>query len=110
MTDTTVPTRAADERLARVSIVAQLVRRPDIGAAIGAVAVWCLFAWTARSVHWATDLGITAQWADQAAQYGIVAVAVALLMIGGEFDLSAGVMVGSSGLLLALLATRTDMN
>ena len=25
---------------------------------------------------------------------------VALLMIGGEFDLSAGVMIGSSGLLL----------
>jgi simple sugar transport system permease protein len=37
-------------------------------------------------------------------------VPVALLMIGGEFDLSAGVMVGSSGLLLGLLATRADMN
>ena len=45
-------------------------------------------------------------WTDQAAQYGIVAVPVALLMIGGEFDLSAGVMIGSSGLLLGYLTTH----
>src|SRR5207249_11420204 len=47
---------------------------------------------------------------DQAAQYGIVAVPVALLMIGGEFDLSAGVMIGSSGLLLAYLTAEKGMN
>ena len=35
---------------------------------------------------------------------------VALLMIGGEFDLSAGVMIGSSGLLLGYLATHAHMN
>jgi simple sugar transport system permease protein len=35
---------------------------------------------------------------------------VALLMIGGEFDLSAGVMIGSSGLLLGILTTRADWN
>jgi simple sugar transport system permease protein len=37
-------------------------------------------------------------------------VPVALLMIGGEFDLSAGVMVGSSGLVLGLLVTELDLN
>ena len=37
-------------------------------------------------------------WTDAASSYGIMAVAVALLMIGGEFDLSAGVMTGTSGL------------
>ena len=31
-------------------------------------------------------------------------------MIGGEFDLSAGVMIGSSGLLLGYLTTFQDMN
>jgi simple sugar transport system permease protein len=31
-------------------------------------------------------------------------------MIGGEFDLSAGVMIGSSGLLLGYLATHAHMN
>ena len=35
---------------------------------------------------------------------------VALLMIGGEFDLSAGVMTGSAGLTMGLLATEVGMN
>ena len=105
----TVPT-APDERLAGVNIVARLVARPDIGAFAGAVAVFFLFAYTARNVSWLSDLGIWSQWMDQSAQYGIVAVPVALLMIGGEFDLSAGVMVGSSGLLLGLLTTEADWN
>ena len=35
---------------------------------------------------------------------------VALLMIGGEFDLSAGAMIGSSGLLLGYLSTFQDVN
>ena len=99
-----------DERLARVNIVSRLVARPDIGALCGAVAVFFLFAWTARNVHWLSDFAIWSQWMDQSAQYGIVAVPVALLMIGGEFDLSAGVMIGSSGLLLGLLTTRADWN
>ena len=64
-----------------------------------------MFGYFARNVNWLGDLAIAAGWTDQAAQYGIVAVPVALLMIGGEFDLSAGVMIGSSGLLLGYLAT-----
>jgi simple sugar transport system permease protein len=35
---------------------------------------------------------------------------VALLMIGGEFDLSAGVMTGTSGLLMGILATEVGMS
>jgi simple sugar transport system permease protein len=61
-------------------------------------------------VNWIGDPGIAAGWTDQAAQFGIVAVPVALLMIGGEFDLSAGVMIGSSGLLLGYLATFQDLS
>jgi simple sugar transport system permease protein len=37
-------------------------------------------------------------------------VPVALLMIGGEFDLSAGVMIGSAGLLLGYLTTHANLN
>ena len=76
--------------------------RPDIGAFLGALAVFVLFAIFAHRAGW-LGWADAAQWTDQSAQYGIVAVPVALLMIGGEFDLSAGVMVGSSGLLLGLL-------
>lgn len=96
----------ADERLARVGFVARLFKRPDMGAFIGALAVFLLFAWTARQVNWAGDFGIWSAWLNTAAYDGIVAVPVALLMIGGEFDLSAGVMIGSSGLLLGILTTR----
>lgn len=104
------PAEARDERLARVGPIARLLKRPDLGALMGAIFVFVLFSITARDVHWASDLGIWGNWTSVAAYVGIVAVPVALLMIGGEFDLSAGVMIGSSGLLLALLTTRADMN
>src|ERR1700675_3062975 len=100
----------ADERLVTVGPLARVLTRPDIGAFLGAVAVFLAFGYFARGVNWIGDPGIAAGWTDQAAQYGIVAVPVALLMIGGEFDLSAGVMIGSSGLLLGLLTTRADWN
>ena len=49
--------------------------------------------------HHARDANVL----DPAATLGIMAVAVALLMIGGEFDLSAGVMTASSGLMIGML-------
>ncbi|MGZ4316282.1 MAG: ABC transporter permease, partial [Gaiellaceae bacterium] len=110
MAETAAPQVAPDERLVRVGPLARLLTRPDIGAFLGAVAVFLAFGYFARSVNWIGDPAIAAGWTDQAAQYGIVAVPVALLMIGGEFDLSAGVMVGSSGLLLGVLTTREGWN
>lgn len=109
---TSAPTTtvATDERVVHVGLVARLLTRPDTGAFLGAVAVFLLFSYYASSVNWIGDLSNYAVWTDQAAQYGIVAVPVALLMIGGEFDLSAGVMIGSSGLLLGYLTTETGMN
>jgi len=99
-----------DERLVRVGPLTAILTRPDIGALLGALAIFFVFSYFARSVDWLTDPGIAAGWTDQAAQFGIVAVPVALLMIGGEFDLSAGAMVGSSGLLLGYLTVFKDLN
>src|SRR5437762_14112492 len=110
MTETTAPSAPTDERLVRVGPLTRLLTRPDIGALLGAIAIFFAFGYFARSVDWLSDPGIAAGWTDQAAQYGIVAVPVALLMIGGEFDLSAGVMIGSSGLLLGYLTTFQDIN
>ena len=110
MAETAAPAARPDERLVRVGMLTRLLTRPDIGAFLGAIAVFLAFGYFARGVNWLGDPGIAAGWTDQAAQYGIVAVPVALLMIGGEFDLSAGVMVGSSGLLLAYLTTHQDVN
>ncbi len=110
MNGTAAPTVRPDERLIRVGVLARLLARPDIGALLGAIAVFFAFAYFARGVNWIGDPGIAAGWTDEASQFGIVAVPVALLMIGGEFDLSAGVMIGSSGLLLGYLGTHVHMN
>src|SRR5438477_11880313 len=110
MTESTARGVPQDERLVRVGSLTRVLTRPDIGALLGAIAVFFAFAYFARAVNWIGDPGIAAGWTDQAAQYGIVGVPVALLMIGGEFDLSAGVMIGSSGLLLGYLATHVHMN
>src|SRR2546426_8884061 len=110
MAETAAPNVAPDERLVSVGPLARVLTRPDIGALLGAIGVFLAFSYFARGVNWIGDPGIAAGWTDQAAQYGIVAVPVALLMIGGEFDLSAGVMIGSSGLLLGYLTTFQDMN
>ena len=106
----TAATAQADERLVHVSPLTRILARPDIGALLGAIAVFLAFSYFARSVDWISDPGIAAGWTDQAAQFGIVAVPVALLMIGGEFDLSVGAMIGSSGLLLGYLTTFQDVN
>jgi simple sugar transport system permease protein len=110
MAETAAPPARPDERLIQVGRLTRLLTRPDIGSLLGAIAVFFAFGYFARAVDWLSDPSIAAGWTDQAAQYGIVAVPVALLMIGGEFDLSAGVMIGSSGLLLGYLATDVGMN
>jgi simple sugar transport system permease protein len=102
----TIAQSPRDERLLRAGLLARLFRRPEIGSLVGAVAVLLLFTWTATEFVTLTG---AARWSDEASNIGIVAVAVALLMIGGEFDLSAGVMIGSSGLLLGLLVTEVGL-
>src|SRR5215211_7464065 len=92
-----------DDRLAEVSLVTKLLRRPELGALIGALAVFLFFAITAESFR---TLSGVANWTDVASTLGIMAVVVALLMIGGEFDLSAGVMTGTTGLFMGILTTE----
>jgi simple sugar transport system permease protein len=101
------PPTAVDERLARVGFLTKLLQRPELGAMLGAGVVLIFFAVTADK--FITLSGI-ARWTDVASTLGIMSVAVALLMIGGEFDLSAGVMTGSCGLLMGILATEVGMS
>jgi simple sugar transport system permease protein len=101
------PPTPVDERLARVGALAKLLQRPELGAMLGAALVLVFFAVTADQFG---TLSGAARWTDVASTLGIMAVAVALLMIGGEFDLSAGVMTGTTGLLMGILATEVGMN
>lgn len=96
-----------DERLADTKWLRRLLARPELGASVGALAVFVFFA--VYTEQFATPLGL-ANVLDPAATLGIMAVVVALLMIGGEFDLSAGVMTASSGLIVAMLSTRAGLN
>jgi simple sugar transport system permease protein len=114
MTTTTTATAAdvvhttTDERLARMSLWKRLLIRPEFGAMAGAVVVWVLFASQATDV-WLSWQG-TATYLDVSAAFGLTAIAVALLMIGGEFDLSAGVMTGTTGMFAALLSVHSGLN
>jgi simple sugar transport system permease protein len=100
-----------DERLAPISRLTRALQRPELGALLGAVAVFALFAATDSTPQhlWLTQTGLAA-WSQQAAFFGIMAVPVGLLMIGGEFDLSAGVMTGVTAIVTALLVGRLHWN
>ncbi len=91
-----------DERLAHRGPIQQLLTRPEIGALMGAAAVWLLF-WLVSEPF--GTVGGTANYLDVAAYLGLMAVPVALLMIGGEFDLSSGAMTGATAIVLVLLAS-----
>ena len=100
-----------DERLVRVSRLTRLLQRPDLGALMGVIAIFLIFGgFDASPNHlWFTQTGLAA-WSQQAAFYGIMAVPVGLLMIGGEFDLSAGVMTGATAIVMALLVGHLHWN
>lgn len=96
------PVAKADERIAHRGPLQRWLVSPEIGALIGAVIVWAFFWGNARTFGEADS---TLNWLDVAAPLGIMAVAIALLMIGGEFDLSSGVMTGATAILIGLMAT-----
>ncbi|MEN9643898.1 MAG: hypothetical protein RL238_567 [Actinomycetota bacterium] len=92
-----------DERISFRGPLQRMLISPEIGALIGTIMVWTLFWATSEKFSTAPT---SASWLDGAAPLGIMAVAVALLMIGGEFDLSAGVITGSTGILVGLFAQK----
>ncbi|MGR8007322.1 ABC transporter permease [Streptomyces hypolithicus] len=97
----------ADERLLRTSLLRRLLGRPELGSVVGALAVFLFFAIAADSFLRVSSFG-TVLYA--ASVIGIMAVPVALLMIGGEFDLSAGVLVTSSALLSSMFSYQMTAN
>ena len=104
---TVVGDRVVDERVARVGVLRRMLLKPELGALIGVVIVFVFFALLSDVFRGPSGV---ANWLDPASTLGIVAVAVALLMIGGEFDLSAGVMTGTAGLTTGMLSTYYGWN
>lgn len=99
-------TQAVPVTRARGPVVRALAR-PELGAVIAAVLIAVFFA--TRTDQFATAAGL-ANVLDATATLGIMAVAVALLLIGGEFDLSAGALTASTGLVTALLVNQLEVN
>ncbi|MCG7393113.1 ABC transporter permease [Microvirga sp. ACRRW] len=94
-----------DERLKEVSLLTKIMRRPELGALAGLVLVTIFFLSTADSSMF-TLAGVM-NILSPASQLGILAIAAALLMIGGEFDLSIGSMVAFTGLVFGSFITLT---
>ncbi|MFF1477296.1 ABC transporter permease [Streptomyces sp. NPDC058301] len=101
------PASAEDERLIHRSVLRKLLGRPELGSVVGAIAVFVFFSIVADSFLQASSLS-TVLYA--ASTIGIMAVPVALLMIGGEFDLSAGVLVTTSALVSSMFSYQMTAN
>lgn len=103
MTTRTLP-KTTDERLVEAGLLKRLLTRPELGALGGAILVWIIFAVIAGNRGFLSLQG-TASYLEVSSYLGILAVAIALLMIGGEFDLSIGSMIGAAGAAIAVLGS-----
>ena len=101
MSDTieAAPPPRLDERMGRKSALARLFARPEAGALAGAIIIYVFFFIVAPPFRDASSFSSVLY---VSSTYGLMAAPVALLMIGGEFDLSAGVAVTSSALCASL--------
>ncbi len=97
-------TLAADERVKPEPMLTRLMRRPELGAVAGLVLVTIFFVVTADEAMF-TPSGIL-NFLSPAAQLGLLGIPAAMLMIGGEFDLSIGSMVGFSGMVFGALTVN----
>ncbi len=95
---------SSDERVKKVSVFRILLGRPEFGALSGAILVFVFFIIVAGGSGMFSALGIV-NFLEVSAQLGIIAVAACLLMIGGEFDLSVGSMIGFAGICIAIPVT-----
>ena len=104
-TDTGSP--AADERVKTEPFLTRLMKRPELGAVAGLVLVTLFFVFTASPAMFSLSgiLNIL----TPASQLGILAIAAALLMIGGEFDLSIGSMVAFAGMIFGACAVNLHL-
>ncbi|SDA99963.1 ABC transporter permease [Mesorhizobium qingshengii] len=98
-----VADRNAQSKLRRIIV------RPEIGALCALLLVYGVFAVVAGKASFVSFNG-TAAWLNVAAELGIIGLAVGLLMIAGELDLSIGAVVGSSSIILSIGTGIYDLN
>jgi len=82
--------------------IGDLARRPETGALIGTLSVFVFFAIFGGGQF--LSAGGAASWLNVAAELGIIAIPVGLLMIAGELDLSVGSVLASSSMTVAIVS------
>lgn len=107
MASTLTAPSSVDDRVSTRSLGARLLSRPEVGSLVGAIVILVFFLITAPTFR---DIAASGTIVYNAALIGVMAVPVALLMIGGEFDLSAGVAVTTAGLTGGLFAYQFSTN
>ncbi|KRC88713.1 MULTISPECIES: ABC transporter permease [Intrasporangiaceae] len=85
----------------------RLLARPEVGALVAAIVIFVFFLIVAPAFRSPASFFTVLY---QSSTIGIVAVAVGMLMIGGEFDLSAGVIVTTAGLVNAMFCYQLGIN
>lgn len=87
--------------------IGDLIRRPETGSLIGFIVVYVFFA----SLGGAVFMGAPgwSSWLNIAAEVGIIALPVGLLMISGEFDLSVGSIIPASSMTAAILSGHYEL-
>ncbi|WP_115684546.1 ABC transporter permease [Corynebacterium senegalense] len=98
---------APEDRLRTHTGLAKLIRRPELASLLGFVAIFILFLTVAPAFR-SFEAMATILYASST--LGIVALAVGLLMIGGEFDLSSGVAVTTAALAATMLNYNLHLN
>jgi simple sugar transport system permease protein len=91
----------------RLGLSNRILARPEVGALVAAIVIFIFFLVAAPAFR---SPGSFFTVLYQSSTIGIVAVAVGMLMIGGEFDLSAGVLVTSAGLFNAMFCYQLGIN
>jgi len=84
-----------------------LIRRPETGSFIGFVVVYVFFAILGGAVF--VGAPGWSSWLNIAAEVGIIALPVGLLMIAGEFDMSVGAVVPGASVTAALLCGHYEL-
>jgi simple sugar transport system permease protein len=92
---------------AQKSVLTRVLARPEVGALAAAIVIFLFFYAVAPSFR---TLPAASTYLYASSTIGIVAVGVALLMIGGEFDLSCGVAVTTAALCAGILCYELSLN
>jgi simple sugar transport system permease protein len=101
------PTPSEPSNRVKLGMSNRILARPEVGALVAAIIIFIFFLSAAPSFRSAESFFTVLY---QSSLIGIVAVGVGLLMIGGEFDLSAGVITITAGLVNSMFCWYFGVN